>query len=358
MRYQTKKQKIENLVLQSIENQTFPCVELFLAQGNEVIYHEVFGRIEKYPDSDKLPKNALFDLASITKALATASAVLLLIEQGRLFLEERVVEFIPEFSREDTKKITIKQLLTHNSGLPAWARLYDENFDFKKGFQKLLSTALINEPGKEIVYSCLGYLLLGEIIRRVSKSSLSEFCATNLFLPLGLNHLLFKPDPLDKNLVSTSYCPLRQIMLKGIVHDENAYLFNQEGGNAGLFGTVSDVYHFCRMLMNGGELNGERIFSELSVQLMFKNHSPKTLAPRAIGWDINSPFSNYQSCGDLMPVGSFGHLGFTGTSLWFDPVSKIVVQVLSNRVHFQDTDNKNKIMEFRPKIHNLLLSLI
>ena len=354
----TKKLKlITDFTNNAIQNKLSPGVELLLAKNDSIIFHDAFGRIDKEPKSPKLIKNSIFDLASLTKPLATSSAIMLLVEQGKLSLEDKVTEYIKEFYREDTKKITIKQLLTHTSGLPSWSKLYDKDFELKRGFKNLVTLPLENKPGEKVVYSCMGFILLGEIIRRITKNSLSDFCQDNLFSPLDLNLLNFKPDLNQKNIVPTSYCPLRGKMLRGIVHDENSYLFNSEGGNAGLFGTAEQVFKFCQMLMNKGHYKSKRILSTLTVESMFLNHN-KGGVPRAIGWDISQNNSGYLSCGDLMPEGSFGHLGFTGTSIWFDLKSKIIIIVLSNRVNYNSPDNKEKIMSFRPKIHNLLLSLI
>ncbi len=348
--------RIRQLVDQSFASRLFPGLEILAAKGDSIRYHQIFGRFEGTPQSPKLERNSLFDLASLTKPLATTSAILHLVESDLLDLEERVSILIPEFRRQGTEKITVRHLLTHTSGLPAWSALYEPEFDKTSGWDKLFNTELQSPPETEMVYSCLGFILLGEIVRRVSKLSLSEYCREFIFSPLGLRNPVFNHDQSRQDLVPTAYCPFRKKMLRGIVHDENAYLFDGEGGNAGLFGTATDIFRFCRMLLCGGVLNNVRIFTPETTRLMFRNHNPVPISARALGWDYNASTAKYMSCGDRMPRGSVGHLGFTGTSLWLDPDSKIVVIILSNRVYFSREKSIPLMQSFRPKMHGLILS--
>ncbi|MCP4757222.1 MAG: beta-lactamase family protein [Proteobacteria bacterium] len=356
-RYQLE-EKVGRLVDQAIKSKIFPGIEILLAKSGTILFHQAFGRLEGTANSPQLVKNSLFDLASLTKPLATATAVLHLVESGRLNLDEKATVIIPEFYRSETAKINIRQLLTHTSGLPDWIALYESNFDKSRGWKKLVRTGLQYEPGSEAVYSCLGFILLGEIVRRISKTSLSDYCKNFIFSPLDLPNLLFNPDPARSDIVPTAYCPLRKKTLRGIVHDENAFLFDGEGGNAGLFGTAEEIHRFCLMLLSGGEINGVRVFSPRAIRNLFMNHNPVSIPPRTLGWDYNTGNAEYMSCGDLMPAGSVGHLGFTGTSLWLDPNSKIVVILLSNRINLAREENIPLMRAFRPQMHDLLLSTI
>ncbi len=350
--------KINNLVTNAIDVKIFPGVEIFLAKGESVLFHETFGHPSKTLKNHKLRKNSLYDLASLTKPLATAIAILHLYDSGKLNLNDYACEYIPEFERNDTKDVTISHLLTHTSGLPDWLPLFEPTLDKDEGWKKLVQAKLSYNPGKSTIYSCLGYILLSEIVRRISNTSLSKYCNTSIFSPLGLRKLLFNPtkSKIDINIIPTSYCPYRKKMLQGIVHDENAWLFDGEGGNAGLFGTMRDIYQLCKMLLSGGVLNNKRILSEKTTQLMLCNQNDSHLEPRTIGWDLKMATSEYWSCGNLMPPGSIGHLGFTGTSVWMDPNSKIIVIILSNRVNITREENMPLMRAFRPNIHNLLLS--
>jgi len=347
---------IRNFVEQAIRDQIFPGVEVLFAQREDIILHEVYGNINSSANSEKLPKNLLFDLASITKPLATACSIMKLLEMGELFLEQQISKVIPEVIGTDKEKITIKQLLTHTAGFPAWSALYEPNWDQTEAWDKLIRIQLEAKPGETMIYSCLGFIMLGEIIRRVSGVSLSEFCTQQLYSPLGLNNLCFKPTQEKSLIVPTSYCSVRKTLLQGIVHDENGFVFNQEGGNAGLFGNAESVYQFCRMLLNGGNSNGTQIYHPKTIGVMFKNHNKRSLSSRALGWDYNRGTSGYMSCGDYMTSGAIGHLGFTGTSLWIHPKEEIIIIVLSSRVNIEGINNRTGIFNFRPKIHNLLLT--
>ncbi len=351
-------ESITRLVENAILDKVFPCVEILAARGEEILYHQVFGN--RIPDdpSTKLEKNSLFDLASLTKPLATTNAILHLCEQASISLETPVYEIIPEFANQDDKtRITIRHLLTHTSGLPDWLALYEPRFDKQQGWNLLLSTPLIKPPGEITIYSCLGFILLGEIIRRLSALSLNEYCRKYLFNPMQLRYTRFNPDPLhvDIPIVPTGYCSLRKVTLSGIVHDENAALFDGEGGNSGLFGTAQETHKICLMLLNNGKFSDHRILPKRSVNSLFQNHNPSPLIPRSLGWDYKTGEADYWSCSHQMPDGSIGHLGFTGTSLWVDPDSKFIFIALSNRVFISREDNIPLMQIFRPNLHRLLL---
>jgi len=349
---------VAQMAEQAIQNGIFPCIEIFFAKGETLILHEVFGRIDKNPGSSHLEKNSLFDLASLTKPLATASAVLHLQETGEIDLTEKLSSFIPEFKKDETKKITIKHLLTHTSGLPDWQPLYEPRFNKTNGWERLIEVEPQSKLGSEMVYSCLGFILLAELIRKLSGVSLDEYSRRHIFGPIGLKNLLFNPELSRKDIVPTAFCPFRNKVLRGVVHDENAFIFDGEGGNSGLFGTAEDIYQYCLMLMNGGEINGNRVFRSETVQAFLENQNPKNISPRTMGWDYKLGDDEYMSCGKLMPVGSVGHLGFTGTSVWMDPISKYIIILLSNRVNITREANMPKMREFRPSIHDLLLSAV
>ncbi|MBU3918110.1 beta-lactamase family protein [bacterium] len=350
--------KINDLVTKALNGKIFPGIEIFLAQGDSVLFHEAFGFLAKTQESKKLQKNSLFDLASLTKPLATAMAILHLYDSNKLDLKDFASNFLPELKRKETRDITISHLLTHTSGLPDWLPLFEPAFDKDTGWKRLINTKLNHKPGTKTVYSCLGYILLSEIVRRVSNTSLSNYCDKHIFSPLGLSQLLFNPSEstVDVDIVPTAYCPYRKKMLQGVVHDENAGLFEGEGGNAGLFGTIRDIYQLCAMLLSGGVLNNKRVLSRETAQLMLCNQNGSDLEPRTMGWDIKQGTPEYWSCGDLMPTGSIGHLGFTGTSIWMDPRSKIIVILLSNRVNINREENIPLMRAFRPEMHDLLFS--
>ena len=350
--------EIRQLVAKAIEDTVFPGVEIFFAQGEEILYHECFGTYDIHNASAALEKCSIFDLASLTKPIATSAAIVHLVDNKKLTFHEPLTKIIPEFFSHEKKKITLLHLLTHTSGLPAWKDLYSPCFDKHLGWKKLCNCTLDSPPGQKVIYSCLGFLVLSEIVRRISGMSLSDYCQRHIFGPIQAEQLRFRPGENCKKIVPTAYCPLRRRYLRGIVHDENAYLFDEEGGNAGLFGTVRNIYKFCRMIFGEGTINGETILSQQAVRYWTKNHLPKHLVPRALGWDINSRREEYRSCGEKMPINGLGHTGFTGTSLWIDKRTELVVIILSNRVNISREGNLALMSAFRPRIHDMLFSML
>ncbi len=352
---------IDTMVNSAIERKVFPCLEILVGRGESILYHATFGEPDPNKPDIKLKKNSLFDLASLTKPLATALAILHLVHKGQLDLNDHLHKYFPDFNMGEKKLITIHHLLVHTSGLPSWTALYEPDFDIDAGWQKLLQTPLSYYPGEKMEYSCLGYIILGELIRQISGISLNDYCRTEIFKPLYLNHLLFNPLSgalrTDIDIIPTGYCPLRDLALLGQVHDENASLFHGEGGNSGLFGTASDIHKLCSMLLNDNDPDFSDIIPRSLVCEMLRNQNPASLLPRSIGWDFKTGKADYWSCSEHMPDGSIGHLGFTGTSLWMDPSSKLILILLSNRVLISREGNMPQMREFRPQMHKLLLSL-
>jgi CubicO group peptidase (beta-lactamase class C family) len=340
----------------ALRQRVFPGLELLVARGDEAVLHETWGRIEIGQDAQDLVRGTLFDLASITKPVATASAVMVLLERGVVSLEDKVKDFVAEFDSEDKHGITLRHLLTHTSGLPPLIDLIGEGLSREEAVQKLLHVPPQHPTGTAMVYGDVNFLILGEVVRRVTGQSLAEFCHQNLFHPLQMAHTAF--DPLSQGwelpIAPTQYCPYRKQLLRGVVHDENAHVLGGEGGNAGLFSTATDLHRFARMMLNGGELDGVRVLSGATVAAMTRNHNPRRLAPRGLGWDLKGEGPAYMSCGELLPPGTFGHTGFTGTSIWIEPASGLTVITLSNRVHISREKNQQDMIRFRPRLHNLI----
>lgn len=354
-----RRQELTELVEAAVRRSVFPGMELLVARGDEPLLHEAWGTLELGPQAPPLRPGTLFDIASLTKPLATATSALILLEKGLLDLEDRAAEFFPEYDTADKRGITLRHLLTHTSGLPKWADLYSGTQSHAAALQRLLTVPLEHPTGTVMVYSDLGYLLLAEIVRRICGQSLSEFFLQHIAHPLELKRTAFNPleGGWDIPIAPTQYCTLRQQLLRGIVHDENAYAFGGEGGNAGLFSTAPDLFRFARMILGQGELAGVRLISRRTVALMTANHNPPRLAPRGLGWDIKGEARGYVSCGALMGSGAVGHTGFTGTSLWMEPDTGLTVIVLSNRVHISRDRNQADMIRFRPRLHNVVVCL-
>lgn len=349
---------LETLIAQQIEDSVFPGIEVLFAVRGTLHLHQAWGRLEIGKNAPPMQTNTLFDIASMTKPMATATAMMILQERGLLDLEDPVAAFIPEFQGEGKSAITLRHLLTHTSGLPAWANLYEGAANQEEAWQRLMGIALETPTDQQMIYSCLGFLILGEIIRRLTGQSLASFTKTHIFDPLGMESTVFSPleNPTKTPIAPTQYCPFRKKLLRGVVHDENCFIFQEEGGNAGLFSKAVEIYRFCQMIFNEGQWAGARILSPASVQCMVQNHNRPGLAPRGLGWDMKEKGTGYMSCGALFPTPAIGHTGFTGTSFWCHLPSQMVVIVLTNRVHISREKKIAQMQAFRPRLHNLLMA--
>jgi CubicO group peptidase (beta-lactamase class C family) len=354
-----RRQELGGVIEAALRRKLFPGAELLVARHDELLLHEAWGHLEVGPDAQPMRPGTLFDIASITKPVATATSLLILLEQGLVGLEDKVTDVFPEFDTPEKRGITWRHLMTHTSGLPDWQDFHSAGSGRAEALQKLLHTELMHPTGTVMLYSDLGYLILAELVRRLSSQTLSEFFHRHVAHPLRLRHTAFNPldAGIEAPIAPTQYCPWRQQLLRGVVHDENAYVFGGEGGNAGVFSTAPDLWRFARMILNGGELDGARILSRRTVERMTANHNPRKVAPRGLGWDIKGEGLGYMSCGELMRPGTIGHTGFTGTSLWMEPQSGLIVILLTNRVHMSRDKNQPDMVRFRPRVHNLVVSL-
>ena len=286
--------------------------------------------------------DTIFDLASLTKVIATAPSVMALVEDGTIRLRDRVARFVPGFERHGKEAVTIEHLLTHVSGLRPDLPLEEEFEGTGEGLRRVLDERLEAPPGEAFIYSDLNFILLGEIVRRASGQPLEVFAAQRLFAPLGMRDTSFRPDAARAaRIAPTEACtPLGWpcsgpggVMLRGTVHDPTARRMGGVAGHAGLFGTADDLARFGRMLLDGGRASsGSAVLSPLAVARMTRPSTPARLGEvRGLGWDIDSRYSSNR--GDLFSPRSFGHTGFTGTSIWIDPETRTVVVFLSSRVH-------------------------
>ena len=355
-------EKLDTLINKELETETFPGIEILYAKGSEVLLHKTWGKMQS-GNSRPLLVDTIFDVASLTKPVVTATLLLIMQEEGSLKLGDTVQFYLPEFAGRGKKRITLRHLLTHVSGLPAWKNLYELVKNPEEAHTRLMNIPLEYSPGEKMIYSCLGFLVLGEVIRKICGKDLSAVFYDKIAKPLKLRNSLFSPYKNRKNLnnvAPTAYCPIRNKVLHGMVHDENSFAFAEEGGNAGLFSTAKDLHRYTQMLLKEGELNGVRILTQESVLEMLKNQNPLSLTPRGLGWEIKKPLSILNktsvicSCGPNYPDDSCGHTGFTGTSLWFDPISKQIIIALSNRVNLSRENNLEAIKRFRVKLHGFL----
>lgn len=346
---------IEPLVRQAIAEKKLPGAVVLVGRGDAVLYQKAIGNRAVSPAIEPMTLDTIFDLASLTKVVATTPSVMILVEEGKIRLNDRVASFIPDFGRYGKGEITIRQLMTHVSGLRPDVDLGDMWSGYDKAIDIAVEEVPASPPGERFVYSDINYFLLGDIVRRVSGRTLDQFASERIFTPLGMNDTRFLPPPsLQGRIAPTEPCtPLGwpcdgpgAAMLRGVVHDPTARRMGGVAGHAGLFSTVADLSIFCRMLLGGGAYKGVRILSPLTVAKMTTPASPPgDRNVRGLGWDLDSVFSSNR--GELLPLGSYGHTGFTGTSIWIDPATGLYVIFLSNRVH---PDGKGDVTPLRARV--------
>lgn len=336
-------QALDGLLAEQIARHAFPGASLAIGFRNQMVFQKAYGKLDYSPKSLLATPETLYDLASLTKVVTATTLAMQLVEQGQLKLNYPVHRFLRSFQGGGREKITIKHLLTHSSGLPAHLPLYKDTQGKRAFVEKIQQVPLESEPGTKAVYSDLGIILLGDIIERITAQPLDQLALKQIFQPLGMAHLIFNPKPRASAMIApTEKDPWRGRLLRGEVHDENAYAMGGVSAHAGLFGTSGDLAIFCQMLLNGGIYDHHRIVRRsILEQFTSRQDFPKG-SSRALGWDTPSEGS---SAGSLLSPSSFGHTGFTGTSLWIDPKRELFVILLTNRVH--STRENNSIREVR-----------
>jgi uncharacterized protein YbbC (DUF1343 family)/CubicO group peptidase (beta-lactamase class C family) len=334
---------IEPLIHKAIAEKKLPGAVVLVGLGERTLYHQAIGQRAMVPSPEPMTPDTIFDLASLTKVVATTTSVMILLDEGRIGLNDRVAAFIPGFERYGKANITIRHLLAHVSGLRPDVDLADSWSGSDTAIALAVEEVPASVPGTRFVYSDINFFLLGDIVRRVSGMPLDRFSHDRIFAPLGMNETTFTPGESWTSRIAPTdgTTPLR-----GVVHDPTARRMGGVAGHAGLFSTAADLAIFCRMILSGGAYRGVRILSPLAVALMTSRATPaEERNARGLGWDIDSSFSSNR--GELMPIGSFGHTGFTGTSLWLDPRSGMFVVFLSNRVH---PDGKGDVVQLRGRV--------
>jgi uncharacterized protein YbbC (DUF1343 family)/CubicO group peptidase (beta-lactamase class C family) len=356
-------EEIPPLVEQAIAEKKLPGAVVLIGRGDKVVYEKAIGHRAVEPAVEPMTLDTIFDLASLTKVVATTTSVMKLLEQGRIRLSDRVATFIPGFERYHKGAITVRHLMTHTSGLRPDLDLADVWSGYDTAIQLAIDEVPTSAPGAKFVYSDINYELLGEIVHRVSGVPLDRFAKQQIFDPLGMKDTMFLPDAsLRPRIAPTEKCtPLGwpcegpgAAWLRGVVHDPTARRMGGVAGHAGLFSTAADLSIFCRMLLDGGRNGGVRVLAPLTVAKMTSPAAePGDPNVRGLGWDIDSSFSSNR--GDLLPIGSFGHTGFTGTSIWVDPLTREFVIFLSNRVH---PDGKGDVTPLRARIATIAAAAI
>ncbi len=320
-----------------------PGAVVVVGQGERILYRKAFGFRALVPRQEPMTEDTVFDVASLTKVVATTPAVLLLWEQGRLSLDAPLGTYLGEFRGGAYRNVTIRQVLTHTAGFPDLPSTDAMREGFPKAAALLAQGNLQFSPGASFRYSDTGFIVLGELVRRVSGEPLDQFARKYLYLPLGMTDTTFRPGPALLPRVAPTEA-LNGRMLRGVVHDGNARLLRGVAGHAGLFSTADDLARFARMLVSGGKGPGGQVLKPGTLRAMW---SPTEVGEviRNLGWDVASPFSG--AVAPFFPGGAAGHTGFTGTALWIDPDSRTYLIILTNRVH---PYGKGRVMGLRAKV--------
>lgn len=302
-------------------------------------------------------RNTLYDCASLTKVVVTLPLILMLVDRGQLGLDDPVAAYIPEFAVHDKAAMTIKHLLTHTSGLPAFVDLQSQvqGRNREDIVSHICRLPLEYELGKAMVYSDLGYIVLGELIAKLYGCALEDAAKRHVFQPLGMRDSQFCPAAdLQPRIAATEYIPEERAHRWGRVHDNNALVLGGISGHAGLFATADDLAHYAEMWLAKGWANGKSMLSPAAVNLAITSHT-RHLSPanRGLGWVLKG--DRWDASGDLMSVSAYGHTGFTGTSLWIDPETGVYVVLLTNRVHF---GRERSVSRLRALVHNVVAASV
>lgn len=318
---------LDGIVENAIEEGQVPGAVLLVGHDGQIVYRKAFGDRSVLPQREAMTVDTIFDIASLTKVVATTTAVMQLIGTGQLRANDTVAKYIPEFAQNGKGDITIRELLTHFSGL-------DEDLDLtqpwqgkENAFRMAFAEKPIYAPGARFLYSDINFIVLGAVVERVSEMPLDEYCEKNIFHPLGMSHTRFLPPSSWVPKIAPTQFDEHDRMLHGVVHDPTARRMGGVAGHAGVFSTADDLAKFAQFLLDGGSV----LSSSLIEKMTTPQQPPTATVLRGFGWDIDSPFSTNR--GELLPVGSFGHTGFTGTSIWIDPTTRAYILLLTNAVH-------------------------
>jgi len=326
--------KIDRVIEEEMANGNFPGAVVLVGQQDNIVYWQAFGNEVVDPCEEPAGKNTIFDLASMTKPIATAASIMILRDRKAIELDDYVSKYLPAFACNGKEHVRIEHLLTHTSGLPAYTNAAELKEQFGspcpgKVIEKICTLEALSEPGEEFRYSCLGYITLAKIIETVSGQNIGDFSRENIFAPLGMKDTTYNPpEAWERDIAAAEV--IDGLALRGTVHDPLARLMAGLSGNAGLFSNAYDLSIYCRMLLNGGKWHGKRILSPEAVTLL----TAERRHGRACGFDVNSTYAWIK--GSYAPEQAYCHTGYTGTSIVCDPVSKTYVIILTNRVHPND----------------------
>ena len=365
---------VEDAFKEALAEGVFPGAVVLAAKGEEILCHAAFGARSLVPEKTPMRPDTIFDLASLTKPLATAPAIMLLVREKKIRLDDRVTRFFPNFGVLGKTYVTFRQLLSHSSGLPAWKPYFEEivrdqkagkvNFVASRAakhyvFEQIHRERALSAPGTQALYSDLGYMLLGETVEEVSGWTLDRYCYDKIYKAIGLRSTSFidltqlrarRLEPIHEMIAPTEDCPWRKRVVCGEVHDDNAYAMGGVAGHAGLFSNAEDIHRFLLRLRKC-LAGADPLIPASIVEEFFARDESVPGSTFALGWD--TPSAENSSSGSFFSPHSVGHLGFTGTSIWWDLEKDCHIILLTNRVHPSRTNDK--IKGFRPHIHNVIM---
>ncbi|MGH7767033.1 MAG: serine hydrolase domain-containing protein [Candidatus Binatia bacterium] len=368
---------VEDAFKEAVGQGVFPGAVVVVGKGAEIVFEGAFGFRSLVPGKTPMQPDTIFDLASLTKPLATTPAVMLLVREKKVRLDDRVTRFFPNFGVLGKMYVTFRHLLAHSAGLPAWKAYYEDIVrDQKKGkvnfvasraakhyvFEEIHREKALTAPGTQSLYSDLGYMLLGEVVEEVTGWSLDRYCQEKIFKPMGLRSTSFidltqirarRLQPVQEVIAPTEECPWRKRILCGEVHDDNAYAMGGVAGHAGLFSNARDIHRFLIRFRKCLAGDDSLLPAPLVQEFLTRDETVKG-STFALGWD--TPSAESSSSGSCFSPNSVGHLGFTGTSIWWDLAKDCHVILLTNRVH--PSRNNDKIKAFRPHIHDLIMKTL
>lgn len=324
--------QIDAILNDAVQSGLIPGAVLIIGHHGQVVYRQAYGSRALIPRREPMTIDTVFDVASLTKVVATTPSVMKLLEEGKLRIDDPVTKYLPEF-QGGKSAITIRLLMTHFSGLPPDLSLTPRWSGYQTGIEKALTITPIAPPGARFIYSDINFLLMGEIVRRVSGQALPQFAHDHIFAPLGMNDSQFQPPAsLRGRIAPTEIDADTGQPFRGVVHDPTSRFMGGVAGNAGLFTTADDLAKYAEMMLGMGQRQGVRIFEPMTVKKFTEPASPADQPIlRALGWDMDSPYSSNR--GELYPVGSYGHTGYTGTEMWLDQTTNSFVILLTNVVH-------------------------
>lgn len=350
--------QLDEIIGQAIDDGVFPGAVLLVARRGEIVKLEAHGQSVIRPEPRAMTTEAIFDLASLTKVVVTVPLVLALVERAVWTLGDPLQRHVPELDGDGHEDVTLWHLLTHTSGLPPWANLFHEGAGVDELFKgKWPVIGLVAPPGERVVYSDLGFILLGEAVQRATDTPLDELASSTLFEPMNMTDTCYNPlASLAERIAAAEDDPARGGVLIGRVHDENADAMGGVSGHAGLFSTAADLARYAQMLLDEGQGPQGRVLSPASVRSMRSAQTDALNERRGLGWLLQR--RDTQQSGDLLSDAAFGHTGFTGTSLWIDPTNELFVVLLTNRVHPERNRGLDEINRVRALVHNVVAGAI